>query len=159
LDRQTLADAQDKHSHPRAQGSRRRAHASTQPALPKAERSPHKHQRSSRKHRNPKKPKKPERLPPSLRFTETKHGKTTIRRYKKRRFHRFEEVAGKTVEYVEIFTSGEYHSITVRFLDEKSLHFVIDPGFTLETEYQDWKTGELRRIKRWPLIHSESLRS
>jgi hypothetical protein len=127
--------------------------------LSKAERSPHKRQGSSRKHRNPKKPKKRERLPESLRFTETRKGKTTIRRFNKRRFHRFEEVAGKTVEYVEVFTSGEYHSITVRFLDEKSLHFVIDPGFTLETTFDDWKTGDLRRIKRWPLIHSETLRS
>jgi hypothetical protein len=130
--------------------------------LPKAERSPHKRQRSSRKHRNPKKPRKPktrERVPPSLRFTETKRGKTTIRRYQKRSFHRFEEIAGKTVEYVEIFTSGEYHSITVRFQDKTALHFVIDPGFTLDAEYDDWKTGDLRRIKRWPLIQSESLRS
>jgi hypothetical protein len=154
-----LADTQDKHSHSRAQGSRRRAHVSTQPASPKAERSPHKRQRSSRKHRNPKKPKKRERVPPSLRFTETKRGKTTIRRYQKRSFHRLEEVAGKTVEYAEIFTSGEYHSITVRFQDKTALHFVIDPGFTLDTEYDDWKTGDLRRIKRWPLIHSETLRS
>jgi hypothetical protein len=159
LDRQTLADIQDKHSLSRAQGSRRRAHASTQPASTQAKRSPQKRQRSSRKHRSPKKRKKPESVPPSLRFTETRKGKTTIRRYNKRRFHRFEEVAGKTVEYVEIFTSGEYHSITVRFLDEKSLHFVIDPGFTLDTTYDDWKTGDLRRIKRWPLIHSETLRS
>jgi hypothetical protein len=39
------------------------------------------------------------------------------------------------------------------------LHFVIDPGFTLETEYSDWKTGNWRPIKRWPLIHSESHRA
>ncbi|HEY7402730.1 MAG TPA: hypothetical protein VIB39_04365 [Candidatus Angelobacter sp.] len=120
--------------------------------------------RSTRKHRSPRKskklkPKKPERLPPPLRFTETRKGKTIIRRYKNRSFHRLAEVAGKTVEYVEIFTSGEYHSIDVRFQDRTSLHFVIDPGFTLDTEYDDWKTGDLRRIKRWPLIHSKSLRA
>jgi hypothetical protein len=162
LDRQTLADTQDKHSHSRAQGTRRRAQATTQTASPKAKRSPHNPPRSPRKHRSPKKrkkPKKPERLPASLRFTETRQGKTTIRRHQNRSFHRLEEVAGKTVEYVEIFTSGEYHSISVRFQDKTCLHFVIDPGFTLDTEYDDWKTGDLRRIKRWPLIHSESLRS
>jgi hypothetical protein len=94
-----------------------------------------------------------------LRFTETRKGKTTIRRYKNRSFHRLHEVAGKIVEHVEIFTSGEYHSITVRFQDKTSLHFVIDPGFTLDTEYDDWKTDELRCLKRWPLIHSASLRA
>jgi hypothetical protein len=36
---------------------------------------------------------------------------------------------------------------------------VIDPGFTLDTEYDDWKTDELRCLKRWPLIHSASLRA
>lgn len=45
------------------------------------------------------------------------------------------------------------------FQDKTALHFVIDPGFTLETTYDDWKTGDLRRLKRWPLIHSASLRS
>jgi hypothetical protein len=89
----------------------------------------------------------------------TRRGKTTIRQFKNRSFHRLEEIAGKTVEYVEIFTSGEYHSIDVRFQDKTSLHFTIDPGFTLDTEYVDWKTGDLRRLKRWPLIHSASLRS
>ena len=67
-----------------------------------------------------------------------------------------EEFQGKTVDFVEIFTSGEYHSIDVRFQDKTALHFVIDPGFTLETDYADWKTGNWRPIKRWPLIRSQA---
>jgi hypothetical protein len=27
--------------------------------------------------------------------------------------------------------------------NKTALHFVIDPGFILETEYADWKTGNL----------------
>ena len=104
------------------------------------------------------KAKKPKRLPASLRFTETRRGKTTIRRYKGRSFYRFEEVKGKPVDFVEVFTAGEYHAIDVRFQDKTALHFVIDPGFILETEYADWKTGNWRPIKRWPLIYSESHR-
>jgi hypothetical protein len=142
-----MAVTQHKHSPSRAQGSRRRAHASTKPAAIKSAKT--KPQASARKHR------KRGRLPPSLRFTETKRGKTTIRRYSGRRFYRFEEVKGKLVDYVEVFTAGEYHAIDVRFQDKTSLHFIIDPGFTLETDYSDWKTGNWRPIKRWPLIHSE----
>jgi hypothetical protein len=134
-----LAAIEHKHSPSRAQGSRRSVHAST-------------------KHRNPQKPKKRERLPASLRFTETKRGKTTVRRYSGRTFYRFEEVKGKPVDFVEVFTAGEYHSIDVRFQDKTALHFVIDPGFILETEYADWKTGNWRPLKRWPLIHSETHR-
>jgi hypothetical protein len=141
-----MAGIQGKHSSSRAQGSRRSAHALT------------KTQSSSRKQRNPKNPKKRESLPASLRFTETKRGKTTVRRYSGRRFYRFEEIRGKTVDFVEVFTAGEYHAIDVRFQDKTALHFIIDPGFIMETELADWKTGNWRPIKRWPLIHSETHR-
>lgn len=90
-------------------------------------------------------------LPPPV---VTRRGKTTIRRFSGRAFHRMEEVKGKVVEYVEIYNSSDYHSIDVRFQDKTALHFVIDPGFLLETEYDDWKTGNFRRIKRWPAIRS-----
>jgi hypothetical protein len=138
-----LAAIQHKHSPSRTQGRRRSVHAST------------KTQSSHRKHPNPKKLKR-ERLPASLRFTETKRGKTTVRRYSGRTFYRFEEVKGKLVDFVEVFTTGEYHSIDVRFQDKTALHFVINPGFSLETAYGDGKTGNWRPLKRWPLIHSET---
>jgi hypothetical protein len=56
------------------------------------------------------------------------------------------------------FGGGENHAIDVRFQDKTALHFSIDPGFILETEYADLKTGNWRPIKRWPLIHSETHR-
>lgn len=141
-----MATTHLKHSTSRAQGSRRSAHAST------------KTQSSLRKNRNRKQPKKRERVPESLRFTETKRGKTTVRRYSGRTFYRFEEVKGKLVDLVEVFTAGEAHSIDVRFQDKTALHFSIEPGFILETEYADWKTGNWRPIKCWPLIRSETHR-
>jgi hypothetical protein len=87
----------------------------------------------------------------------SRRGKTTIRRFANRVFYRMEEVKGQVVDYVEFFTAGDYHSIDMRFQDKTALHFVIDPGFTLETEYADWKTGNWRRIKRWPVVRSRSL--
>jgi hypothetical protein len=131
-----MAAKQGKHSVSRAQG-RRRAHASTKPAV------------------KTKKPTAP-RLPRAI---ITKRGKTTIRRYPGRAFHRFEEIQGKPVDYVEFFTMGEYHSLNIRFQDKTTLHFTIDPGFTLQTEYADLKTGDWRPIKRWPLIRSAARNS
>ena len=93
-----------------------------------------------------------------MRFTETKRGKTTVRRYSGRTFYRFEEVKGKPVDLIEVFTAGGAHSIDVRFQDKTAIHFAIEPGFILETEYADWKTGNWRPIKRWPLIRSETHR-
>jgi hypothetical protein len=89
----------------------------------------------------------------------TRRGKTTIRRYPGRSVHHMEEVKGKIVDCVEFYTSSESHSIDVCFQDKTTLHFSIDPGFLLETEYADWKTGDWRRIKRWPTLRSATSRT
>jgi hypothetical protein len=130
-----MAAIQGKHSVPRAQG-RRTAHASTKSKTRKRRRIP--------------------RLPPPKII---KRGKTTVRRYRGREFHRFEEFRGKIVEFAEVYTAGDYHAIDIRFQDKTALHFVIDPCFILESEHSDWKTGNLRTIKRWPLIRSQTLRN
>jgi hypothetical protein len=144
-----MAAIESKRSVSLAQPRARKKHSATDP------------QPSAAKHRSPKrpKPKKRERLPASLRYTETKRGKTTIRRYDRRSFYRFEEAKGKPIDYIEFFTMGEYNSIDIAFEDKTAVHFVIEPRFTLETEYADWKTGNWRPIKRWPLIHSQSDRT
>ena len=110
---------------------------------------------TSKRTKKPHHRKKPRRrryvslLPPPV---ITRRGKTTIRRYSGRSVHHMEEVKGKIVDSVEFFTSSESHSIDVRFQDKTTLHFSIDPGFLLETEYVDWRTGDYRRIKRWPTL-------
>jgi hypothetical protein len=154
-----MAADQGKHSASRTQGSRRRAHALTKPHAAKPQTSTPTRATTRRPHRSPKKPKKPERLPASLRYTEIKRGKTTIRRYDSRSIYRLEEVKGKTVDRVEIFLAAGHSSIVVVFDDKTSLSFAVDPGFTLIPEHYDWKTGDWRPIKRWPLIRSESHRS
>jgi hypothetical protein len=63
------------------------------------------------------------------------------------------------VDFVEVFLCAGYNCVDVRFDDKTALTFAIEPGFTLETEHADWKTGNWRPIKRWPLIHSESHRA
>jgi len=112
--------------------------------------------RSSRRAQPARKTRKPQRIPSLPKPIITRRGKTTIHRYNGRRFHRFEEAQGKPLDYIEFFTAGEYHSIDVRFQDKTTMHFVIEPGFTLEADYSDWKTGNWRPIKRWPPIRSQS---
>ena len=118
----------------------KRSSAHTQPTTPTV-----KHRSSTRK-----------KLPASLQSTVTKRGKTTIRRYPGRSFHRFEEAKGKAIDYIEFFTSDGFHNIDIAFEDKTAMHFVIEPSFTLETDYADWKTGNWRPLKRWPLIPSAS---
>jgi len=121
--------------------------ARTQPANP-----------SPAKHRSPKRQAKKERLPASLRPVITRRGRTTVRRYEGgRSFHRFEEAKGKAIDYIEFFTSDGFHNIDIAFEDKTAMHFVIEPSFTLETDYADWKTGNWRPLKRWPHIRSASM--
>jgi hypothetical protein len=94
-------------------------------------------------------------LPPPV---VSRQGKTTISRYSNRSFHRMEEVKGKTVDFVEFFTSDGYHVIDIGFEDKTALHLAIEPCFTLEREYADWKTGNHRSLKEWPLIRSQGNR-
>jgi hypothetical protein len=87
-------------------------------------------------------------------------GKTTTRRSRwGRNFYRFQGLKGKVVDFAEFYTVGDFHSIDLRFSDKTMLHFVIEPGFTLETEYSSVKTGNWRCIKRWPVIRSAPLNS
>jgi hypothetical protein len=94
-------------------------------------------------------------LPP---LAVSRQGKTTISRYSNRSFHRMEEVKGKTVDFVEFFTTNGYHVIDIGFEDKTALHLSIEPCFTLEREYADWKTGDSRSLKQWPLIRSQGNR-
>ena len=139
--RQTMATSQSKRSHSPAQSRAKNPASHTTQTQKK------KTARRRRRHKLP-------RLPPPV---ITRRGKTTIRRFDNRVFYRMEEVKGKMVDYVEFFTAGENHSLDIRFQDKTTLHFVIDPGFTLETEYADLKSGDWRSIKRWPLVRSRSL--
>jgi len=71
---------------------------------------------------------------------------------------KFPQVKSKTLTEVEFSTTTEYHSIALRFHDKTELHFEIEPGFTLLAGYTDWKTGDSRPIRRWPVVRSRSLR-
>jgi hypothetical protein len=87
-------------------------------------------------------------------------GKTTTRRSRwGRNFYRFEGLKGKVVEFAEFYTVGDYHSIDLRFNDKTMLHFVIEPGFTLETDYASVKTGNWRCLKKWPVIRGTPFNS
>jgi hypothetical protein len=135
-----------------SQGKRSRSLAQSRAAQSDAQANPKQNKKAPRRRRRRKLP----LLPPAV---ISRQGKTTIRRFSNRVFYRMEEVKGKTVDYVEFYTSGDYHSIDMRFQDKTTLHFVIDPGFLLETELADLKTGNWRRLKRWPLVRSRTLRA
>ncbi len=73
-----------------------------------------------------------------------------------RRFVEFPRMEGRTVEKIELYTTPQYHSITVHFQDKTALALIIEPGFLLKADFDDWKTGDARKIKSWPAIASQN---
>jgi hypothetical protein len=80
-----------------------------------------------------------------------------IRSASNRKFVQFRETEGKTVQTVELLTAPDYHTISINFRDKTCLHFSIETGFTVKTDYSDWKTGEQRTIRKWRVIQSKPL--
>jgi len=71
-----------------------------------------------------------------------------------RRVLKFSQVKGKTLEEVEFSTGHGSNSISLLFRDKTALHFNIEPGFTLFSEYADWKTGDMEPIREWKPVRS-----
>src|SRR5215471_15128452 len=75
-------------------------------------------------------------------------------RFPHSKFFYFRPAKGKTVEKVEFSASVDHHDITIWFTNKTSLNFSIEAGFTLKPEYSDWKSGEQRIVRSWPLLRS-----
>ena len=107
--------------------------------------------RKSQTHSNKEKPRRPNKPQPSS-FA------LIERQLPHRKFVEFTEMKGRTVEKIELFTTGEYHSISIDFQDKTALHLRIDPGFILNANFADTKTGDINVIHEWPPIHSTTNR-
>ena len=69
-----------------------------------------------------------------------------------RRVFHFPQTRGKLIEDVEFSTFSDYHNISINFQDKTCLNFSIETGFTLESDYSDWKTGNQRILRAWQPI-------
>lgn len=82
------------------------------------------------------------------------HRQSQIINHQSSRRIRFREANGKIVDDVEFSTSPEGHAISINFRDKSCLNFAIKTGFTLETNYSDWTTGQQRILREWPRLGS-----
>ena len=73
-----------------------------------------------------------------------------------RHFVEFPLVKGKPVERVQLFTTENCGSLTIEFQDQTSLHLEIEPGFIINSEFQQLEKGELQTLAEWPPIHSQT---
>src|SRR6266446_6985735 len=71
-----------------------------------------------------------------------------------RKFVEFTEMKGRTVEKIEFYTTGDFHSISINFQDKTALHLRIDPCFILNADFANTKSGNVNIIREWPPIPS-----
>ena len=95
------------------------------------------------KKNKPRKP-KPSRVPFSL----------VERKFEGRKFVEFPQMKGKTLDKVELFTTPEYHSISLDFQDKILLALRIEPCFALQAAYSDFHTGDQEILEEWLPVHS-----
>src|SRR5215471_16338500 len=97
-----------------------------------------------------------ERGKPAERRTQTR---SSSHRSKKiapfRKLIQFPQAKGKIVEAAEFSTAPGYHNISINFQDKTCLNFSIETGFSLETDYSDWKTGNQSVLRVWRPITSK----
>ena len=64
----------------------------------------------------------------------------------------FSGMKGRTVERIDVCLSSDYHSVSVRFEDKTDFTVEIDTRMVLTALHSDWKTGNMRVLRRWPVI-------
>jgi hypothetical protein len=70
------------------------------------------------------------------------------------RLVQFPQAKGRTVEKVELSLDSEFRCVSIRFKDKTDLTVVIDTALTFRAEYSEWKAGNQKVLKRWPVVRS-----
>lgn len=64
-----------------------------------------------------------------------------------------EGAIGKRVEKITVTNESDFRVITIRFADGTAIHFTLHPRIEIEPEFLDWKTGDGKALKEYPVIY------
>jgi hypothetical protein len=64
----------------------------------------------------------------------------------------FPQAKGRTVEMIELIAEGDYHCVAIRFQDRTDLEVIIDPALTFKASLYEWKSGNQRVLRSWPVL-------
>jgi hypothetical protein len=70
------------------------------------------------------------------------------------RLVKFPQTRGRTVEMVELSLDSDFQCVSIRFKDNTDLTVVIDTGLSFQAQYSEWKAGNQKILKRWPVVRS-----
>jgi hypothetical protein len=89
--------------------------------------------------------------------TQKVHPARTRRKASHVRLVEFPQARGRTVEMVELSLDSDFYCVSIRFKDNTDLTVVIDTGLTFRAEYSEWKAGNQKVLKRWPVVRSRGM--
>jgi hypothetical protein len=95
-------------------------------------------------------------MPKLSRKKDTQKARRTRREASYARLVKFPQVSGRTVEKVELSLDSDFHCVSIRFKDNTDLTVVIDTALTFRAEYSEWKAGNQKVLKRWPVVRGHS---
>jgi len=49
-------------------------------------------------------------------------------------------------------TAADFPSVEIAFADQTAMLVLMDTRLTMEPVYSDWKTGNQRRLRQWPVV-------
>lgn len=81
----------------------------------------------------------------------------THRQASSTRLVKFPQAKGRTVEKVELSLDPEFHCVSIRFKDNTDLTVIIDAALIFQAVYSEWKAGDQKILKRWPVVRSNGL--
>jgi hypothetical protein len=91
------------------------------------------------------------------RVTESKKDQEYFdKKYYRRMRRQFPGVHGKIVDYVSVERGDDGFDIHIEFMDKTALLFDCRPQLGIEPELTNWKTGNGKRIKRYPALTTRS---
>jgi hypothetical protein len=70
------------------------------------------------------------------------------------RLVKFPQAKGRTVEKVELSLDPGFHCVSIRFKDKTDLTVIIDAALIFQAVYSEWKAGNQKILKRWPVVRS-----
>ena len=65
----------------------------------------------------------------------------------------FKDVAGKVIEKITLTNESDFRCVSLRFSDRTALHFTLHPRIEISPELMDWKTGDGKVLKEYPVVY------
>lgn len=62
----------------------------------------------------------------------------------------------KTLDDVTVTNESDFRNVSIRFTHKTALQFGVSIALSIDPEVVDWKTGNGRRIRKFPIIPEKS---